>query len=253
MRFGSTAIPIERFMLSRDRLQHVLIKWIFRFAMGLFRCVRLTNNTSKRAKHTAANDWCRSEHDASKNGNRCDRNDVNDGMARTYRKRRIYSMDGLLVVAIILTVLVDGRCGVDATAPITSLPQSVTNTISHSQSLRTTRFTPISTTAMPATFTRNSSGGGGKTKATALAKGTGGSIRETLVIPSSNSEREAQEIYDKALKQFDAYGASTRKVCDAWEERGCQCSGTVEELILSCRAIGLNETPTDLPKNLIKL
>lgn len=76
---------------------------------------------------------------------------------------------------------------------------------------------------------------------------------ESVVIPSSNAEREAQEIYDKALKQFDAYGVSTRNICVIWEKRGCQCSGTVDELSLSCRGIGLNDTPTDLPKNLIKL
>lgn len=76
---------------------------------------------------------------------------------------------------------------------------------------------------------------------------------ESIVIPSSNAEREAQEIYDKALKQFDAYGVSTRNICVIWEKRGCQCSGTVDELSLSCRGIGLNEIPTDLPTNLIKL
>lgn len=76
---------------------------------------------------------------------------------------------------------------------------------------------------------------------------------ESVLIPSSNSEREAQEIYDKALKQFDAYGVSTRNICVTWEKRGCQCSGTVDELSLSCRGIGMNEIPTDLPNNLIKL
>lgn len=79
------------------------------------------------------------------------------------------------------------------------------------------------------------------------------SMSESVVIVSSNSEKEAQDIYDKALKQFDSYGVSTRQTCAEWEKQGCQCSGTVEELILSCRTIGLNETPAELPKNLIKL
>ncbi|XP_031630816.1 leucine-rich repeat-containing G-protein coupled receptor 5-like [Contarinia nasturtii] len=79
------------------------------------------------------------------------------------------------------------------------------------------------------------------------------SMSESVVILSPNSEREAQEIYDKALKQFDSYGVSTRQMCTIWEKEGCQCSGTVEELTLSCRSIGLTETPTNLPKSLIKL
>lgn len=78
------------------------------------------------------------------------------------------------------------------------------------------------------------------------------SMSESVVI-LPNSEREAQDIYDKALKQFDSYGVSTRQTCKVWEKRGCQCSGTVDELTLSCRAIGLNEPPTDLPETLIKL
>lgn len=79
------------------------------------------------------------------------------------------------------------------------------------------------------------------------------SMSESVVILPPNSDRQAQDIYDKALKQFDSYGVSTRQLCSTWEKRGCQCSGTIEELTLSCRAIGLNETPTELPKNLIKL
>lgn len=83
------------------------------------------------------------------------------------------------------------------------------------------------------------------------------SMSESIVILTPNSQREAEENYqkeiDKALKQYDSYGVSTRKTCAAWEKRGCQCSGTVEQLTLSCRSIGLNETPTELPKSLIKL
>lgn len=212
--------------------------------MGPFRCVRPADNTSERGKCTAATRLRTNVHRSS------GRDDGFGGIA-AHRIRRIYFMDGLLVVAIILATFVDIGCGADATPPpTTARPHAVTDTISRSQSLRTTRFTPISTTAVPpATFTRNATP---KARANALAKG-GGAMRETVVIPSSNSEREAQEIYDKALKQFDSYGASTRQVCGEWEQRGCQCSGTVDELILSCRAIALNETPSDLPKNLIKL
>lgn len=77
-------------------------------------------------------------------------------------------------------------------------------------------------------------------------------MKESVVI-LPNSEREAQDLYDKAMKQFDSYGVLTRQTCKVWEKRGCQCSGTVDELTLSCRAIGLNEPPTDLPETLIKL
>ncbi|XP_031634672.1 leucine-rich repeat-containing G-protein coupled receptor 5-like isoform X2 [Contarinia nasturtii] len=79
------------------------------------------------------------------------------------------------------------------------------------------------------------------------------SMSESVVILTPDSDRQTKDIYDKALKQFDSYGVSTRQLCATWEKRGCQCSGTVEELTLSCRSIGLNETPTELPKNLIKL
>ncbi|XP_055306018.1 follicle-stimulating hormone receptor-like isoform X2 [Sitodiplosis mosellana] len=79
------------------------------------------------------------------------------------------------------------------------------------------------------------------------------SLSESVVILTPDSERQAIDAYDKALKQFDSYGVSTRQTCNAWEKRGCQCSGTIEELTLSCRAIGLNEIPTELPKTLIKL
>lgn len=78
-------------------------------------------------------------------------------------------------------------------------------------------------------------------------------VRESLVIPAKNSEREAQELYDKALKQYGSYGASARKVCATWELRGCHCYGTVEELTLTCRNVGFADVPSDLPFDIIKL
>lgn len=78
-------------------------------------------------------------------------------------------------------------------------------------------------------------------------------IRETVVMPSSDSEKEAKELYDKALKQYGSYGASARNICAIWELRGCECSGTVEELALSCRDVGFEEVPLDLPQEIIKL
>lgn len=79
-------------------------------------------------------------------------------------------------------------------------------------------------------------------------------IRESVVIPSSvNSEQEAKDLYDQALKQFGSYGSSARNVCSTWERRGCQCSGGVEELALSCRSVGFAEIPLDLPAEIVKL
>lgn len=75
-------------------------------------------------------------------------------------------------------------------------------------------------------------------------------IRESVVIPSVNSEQEARELYDQALKE---YGAFARNVCSTWKLRGCQCSGADEELALSCRGVGLEEIPLDLPSEIVKL
>lgn len=85
-----------------------------------------------------------------------------------------------------------------------------------------------------------------------IAKGRS-SFESVVILSSSNSQQDAEEMYDKAMKHFDENVYTTRQMCSAWEKRGCQCSGNVEQLTLSCRGIGLNETPTNLPKSLIKL
>ncbi|XP_059618054.1 lutropin-choriogonadotropic hormone receptor isoform X2 [Phlebotomus argentipes] len=79
-------------------------------------------------------------------------------------------------------------------------------------------------------------------------------IRESVVIPASDPEREAKELYDKALQQFEvATGKTLRAICAAWEARGCQCSGSAEEVVLVCKGLELVEVPVDLPIELIKL
>lgn len=78
-------------------------------------------------------------------------------------------------------------------------------------------------------------------------------IRESVVIPSTDSEREAQELYDKALQQFGSFELSFRKICSGWELRGCKCSGTVDEMTLACRDVGLQEIPNQFPANVVKL
>lgn len=79
-------------------------------------------------------------------------------------------------------------------------------------------------------------------------------IRESVVISTSvDAEKEAQDLYDKALKQYDSYGASARNICAEWELRGCQCTVSMAELTLSCRNVGLEEVPLDLPVEIVKL
>lgn len=79
-------------------------------------------------------------------------------------------------------------------------------------------------------------------------------IRESVVISTAvDAEKEAQDLYDKALRQYGSYGASARNICATWELRGCQCTGSVEELTLSCRDVGLVEVPTELPVEIVKL
>lgn len=78
-------------------------------------------------------------------------------------------------------------------------------------------------------------------------------IRESVVIASADSEREAQELYDKALQQFGSFELSFRKICSTWELRGCKCSGTIDELTLICRDVGLQEIPNEFPANIVKL
>lgn len=78
-------------------------------------------------------------------------------------------------------------------------------------------------------------------------------VRESVVIPSGDSEREAQELYDKALQQYGSFELSFRQICSEWELRGCKCSGTIDELTLICRDVGLQEIPNKFPVNIVKL
>lgn len=164
-----------------------------------------------------------------------------------YRRRRICFKEGLFVLVIIISIFIDIRLAIDTTTTSsTGTSNSITET--QNQSMLSTKSSISSATIKTTAATSILTG-----KASLENIVSKHPMRESVVIPSSNSEREAQEIYDKALKQFDSYGVSTRKICSVWEQHGCQCSGTIDELILSCRAIALNETPTDLPENLIKL
>lgn len=162
---------------------------------------------------------------------------------------------GGLFVLFTISVNIGIRSAVEPTTPSMSSPVSMSN-LSHgsskkpqNQPFQMPKTTSIAVTT-PSIFTKIA------TLKNSSAKPKH-SMRESVVILTPDSQREAEEIYqkeiDKALKQYDSYGVSTRQTCAAWEKRGCQCSGTVEQLTLSCRSIGLNETPTELPKSLIKL
>lgn len=161
------------------------------------------------------------------------------------RRKRNYLPEGLFVLLILSAYIRFGLATVSPTSPTESSLSSSSSSLHGFTTYTKGHTSKLSSTVATVPFSTISH----KAKTSTPKHG----MLESVVIPSSNSEREAQEIYDKALKQYDSYGVSTRKICTTWEQRGCQCSGTVDELNLSCRGIGLNETPIDLPKNLIKL
>uniref|UniRef100_A0A182Q5K2 Uncharacterized protein n=1 Tax=Anopheles farauti TaxID=69004 RepID=A0A182Q5K2_9DIPT len=78
-------------------------------------------------------------------------------------------------------------------------------------------------------------------------------LKESLLIPSMDPEKEAKAMYEKALQQYGIYGKTLKEICKAWVSRGCQCTGTKEEVSLTCRGIGLDAIPVDLPTELVKL
>lgn len=78
-------------------------------------------------------------------------------------------------------------------------------------------------------------------------------LQESLVIPSTNAESEARRLYDEALKQYGDLGKTLKEICQPWKEKGCTCTGTYDEVILTCRGIDLNAVPENLPEELVKL
>ncbi|ETN67636.1 hypothetical protein AND_000543 [Anopheles darlingi] len=78
-------------------------------------------------------------------------------------------------------------------------------------------------------------------------------LKESLLIPSMDPEKEAKAMYEKALQQYGIYGKTLKEICKSWVTLGCQCTGTKEEVALACRGIGLEAIPDDLPSELVKL
>lgn len=78
-------------------------------------------------------------------------------------------------------------------------------------------------------------------------------LQESVVIPSKNVEEEAKRLYNEALKQYGDLGKTLKEICDPWKAKGCMCSGTAEEVSLSCRNLQFITVPQSLPEELIKL
>lgn len=93
-------------------------------------------------------------------------------------------------------------------------------------------------------------------------------FQEAIVLPTAlDPHKEAQRLYDEALKEFiGATGGgggafkTMKQECETpWvKQHGCVCSGTVEKLVLNCRAVGINNelllfSTTKFPETLIKL
>lgn len=88
------------------------------------------------------------------------------------------------------------------------------------------------------------------TERTNIASG----IKETIVIPTIDPDKEAQRLYNEALQQFGITLKTMKEVCGEWESKyRCSCNGTPERPTLNCRGQQINRFPADFPETLIKL
>lgn len=79
-------------------------------------------------------------------------------------------------------------------------------------------------------------------------------LHESIVMPTMDTHKEAQRLYDEALKQHLGTISTLKELCEPWQRIGCHCSGLVERLVLSCRSIGItNFSRMTFPETLIKL
>lgn len=100
-------------------------------------------------------------------------------------------------------------------------------------------------------------------------------IRENVMLPSSDPEREAQILYEKSLQEYHGSQRATEmatfavgvggdadrgngsgksstqrtlhSVCELWLQKHCHCTGSLENLKLSCRSIGILAVPVNMP------
>ncbi|XP_065072705.1 leucine-rich repeat-containing G-protein coupled receptor 5 isoform X2 [Ochlerotatus camptorhynchus] len=66
-------------------------------------------------------------------------------------------------------------------------------------------------------------------------------------------EKQAKAMYEKALQQYGIVGRTLKEICKPWQAKGCQCAGSSDEVALTCRSIGLETIPVNLPAELVKL
>lgn len=103
-------------------------------------------------------------------------------------------------------------------------------------------------------------------------------IRENVMLPSADPEREAQILYEKSLQEYHGSQLSAtatatasgnltsgkhlspqqpqrtlHTICERWQQKHCHCSGSLESLRLSCRGIGILAVPVNLPSEVIVL
>ncbi|EDW51716.1 GM14985 [Drosophila sechellia] len=104
-----------------------------------------------------------------------------------------------------------------------------------------------------------------RTSKSATATPTG--IRENVMLPSADPEKEAQILYEKSLQEYHGSQLSTaststdviagkrtlHSVCERWLQKHCHCTGSLEVLRLSCRGIGILAVPVNLPSEVVVL
>ncbi|XP_053959378.1 uncharacterized protein LOC128863964 [Anastrepha ludens] len=115
-------------------------------------------------------------------------------------------------------------------------------------------------------------------------------IRENVVLPSVDPEKEAQLLYEQTLQEYhdsvqaasasstpsaasadkpsslnsglatpSASASADREprtlhgVCEVWTQKHCHCTGSLERLSLSCRGIGIVAVPVELPGDVVTL
>lgn len=92
-------------------------------------------------------------------------------------------------------------------------------------------------------------------------------IRENVMLPSADPEKEAQILYEKSLQEYHGSQLSTastatdviagkrtlHSICERWLQKHCHCTGSLEVLRLSCRGIGILAVPVNLPNEVVVL
>lgn len=122
-----------------------------------------------------------------------------------------------------------------ATTPQVHAKSSITSASAVTEPIRVTATLPEHHRGHQFSHNSNHQHEGVHPKPVLHSRGGGGKERE---------EKEEQKQAPKTLQE----------ICAAWEEKGCKCSGSAEEIQLNCRGvISFDAVPFDLPDNLVKL